>query len=212
MFFSFDGIDGVGKSTQLRLFVEWLQDSYGEDEIVVCRDPGTTKLGETIRELLLDHKSAPISMYAEMLLYMAARAQMVTEVIKPAIESKKIAVCDRYLLANLAYQSYGGKLPFDEVASVGKIATQGVMPDATFLLDIAPDYAATRIKSRSSGENADRMEARGIEFQRQVRAGFLEIAANDPTIYLLDATDSIEAIQEQIRAIATDQMGNQANG
>jgi dTMP kinase len=107
MFFSFDGIDGVGKSTQLRLFCEWLADQGLAP--VVCRDPGSTPLGEQIRRVLLESKeSTPIGPRSEMLLYMAARAQLVDEVIRPALEAGRTVVSDRFLLANIVYQGYAG--------------------------------------------------------------------------------------------------------
>src|SRR5687768_8133459 len=133
MFFSFDGIDGAGKSTQLRLFCERLR-AHGLD-VVVCRDPGSTELGERIRDIVLSHDGAtPIARRSEMLLYMAARAQLVEEVIRPALAAGKIVVCDRFLLANIVYQGHAGGLDVSDVRQVGAIATDGVLPDCVFLL------------------------------------------------------------------------------
>src|SRR3954452_23253261 len=126
VFFSFDGIDGAGKSTQVRLFEEALR-KQGYD-VVVCRDPGSTPLGERVRELLLASDDAtPISRRAEMLLYMAARAQLVDEVIGPALAAGKVVVADRYLLANVVYQGHAGGLKPEDVWQVGLVATGGVM-------------------------------------------------------------------------------------
>ena len=195
MFFSFDGIDGVGKSTQVALFVQWLHERGAE--VVQCRDPGSTPLGEAIRKILLNHGEARVDQHAEMLLYMAARAQMVAELIKPALTAGKTVVCDRYLLANIAYQAYGAGLPVDEVKAVGKVAIQGIKPDVTFVLDIDPQAVAERFQS------LDRMEARGLDFQQRVRDGFLREAALQPAKFpVIDAAASIESIQEQIRRIA----------
>ena len=135
LFFSFDGIDGVGKSTQLRLFCEWLV-QRGIDP-VVCRDPGSTPLGEKIREILLniDHRTA-IGSRSETLLYMAARAQLVDEVIHPALTAGRTVVSDRYLLANIAYQGYAGGVDVEALRQVGSIATDRLLPDCTFLLDM----------------------------------------------------------------------------
>ena len=200
MFFSFDGIDGVGKSTQVTLFAQWLRDQGAE--IVQCRDPGSTPLGEAIRKILLNHDEARVDQHAEMLLYMAARAQMVVELIKPALQAGNTVVCDRYLLANIAYQAYGAGLPVAEVKAVGKVAIQGIEPDATFVLDIDPQAVAERF------ESLDRMEARGLEFQRRVREGFLREAALDPEkFHVLDAAASIDSIQQQIRRIAEPLVG-----
>lgn len=199
MFFAFDGIDGVGKSTQFERFCQWLTDqSY---RVVTCRDPGSTPLGESLRELLLHSgPDRPIGPTAEMLLYMAARAQLVEQVIKPALDEGAIVVSDRYLLANLVYQAHAGGLEREVVASVGAIATANIMPDRVFLLDLDPEEA----DRRRTGE-ADRMESRGSEYRERLRVGFLEEAKLEPeAIRVLDASNSIESIQSQIQAIASE--------
>src|SRR5262245_37167265 len=124
MFFSFDGIDGVGKSTQLLLFCNALRSTH--HDVVECRDPGSTELGDAIREILLHGgESIPIGRRSEMLLYMAARAQLVEEVIRPALEAGKIVVSDRFLLANVVYQGHAGGLDIETVRTVGRVATDG---------------------------------------------------------------------------------------
>src|SRR4051812_26016121 len=128
MFISFDGIDGVGKSTQVALITDALR-AQGH-EVVVCRDPGSTSLGERIRDVLLTSDSkTPIGRRSEMLLYMAARAQLVEEIIRPALELGKVVIADRYLLANVVYQGHAGGLDPNEIWEVGRIATQGLQPD-----------------------------------------------------------------------------------
>ena len=133
MFFSIDGGDGTGKSTQIALFCEWLSER-GHD-VVTCRDPGSTPLGEAIRNLLLDRDDLPIDRRSEMLLYMAARAQMTEEVIRPALEQGKTVVSDRYLLANVVYQGHAGGLDVDTLWQVGRIATGGLTVDLAIVLD-----------------------------------------------------------------------------
>lgn len=201
MFFSFDGIDGVGKTTQMKLFCEWL----GEQGrgVVTCRDPGSTALGERVREILLNSDdSTPISPRCEMLLYMAARAQLVDEVIHPAIESGKVVVSDRYLLANVVYQGYAGGLEVQEVRDVGRVATAGLTPDCTFLLDMSPTVALDRM-----GEELDRMERRGNEYREELRKGFLQEAKlQGDKFHVVDANRSIEEIQAEIRSIASQAM------
>lgn len=197
LFISFDGIDGAGKSTQRDLLTNWLQ-AQGH-EVVLCRDPGTTEAGERIRELLLDRKELHLHPRTEMLLYMAARAQLVEDVIRPAIAARKTVLCDRYLLANIAYQGHASGLDLEAVREVGKIAVDHVMPDLTILLDLQEDIAFPRL-----GKNLDRMEAKGVAFMHRVREGFLAEAKQYPHVVVVDATESIEAIQTAIReAVAT---------
>ena len=126
MFLSIDGIDGTGKSTQMRLLVDWLKET-GRD-VVECRDPGTTGVGEAVRDVLLNRHEFEISRRSEMLLYMAARAQLVDEVIRPAIEAGKTVVSDRFLLANVVYQGHAGGLDIEMIWDVCHVATVGVNP------------------------------------------------------------------------------------
>jgi dTMP kinase len=197
MFFSFDGIDGVGKSTQVRLFCEALR--VAGHDVVACRDPGSTPLGERIRDVLLTKDVAtPIGQRSEMLLYMAARAQLVGEVIRPALEAGKIVVSDRFLLANVVYQGHASGLNPADVWRVGAVATAGVMPDCTFVLDMRSDAAANRLD-----RPLDRMESRGAEYRELLRAGFLaEAEASDGRIHVIDASQPVDAVQVDIWRIA----------
>lgn len=202
MFFSFDGIDGVGKSTQVRLFCSRLRERGFS--VVECRDPGSTGLGERIRELLLaSDADMPIARRSEMLLYMAARAQLVEEVLRPALESGKIIVSDRYLLANIVYQAYAGGLDPRDVRAVGEVATDGMMPDAVFLLDMAPGEADRRMN-----RPLDRMESQGDDYRKRLRDGFLaESAASPNVIHVIDASRPIEAVAAEIWQIAARMLG-----
>ena len=195
MFLSVDGIDGVGKSTQMARLVAWLE-SLGRT-VVTCRDPGSTPIGEALRDLLLHSgDDRPIGPRAEMLMYMAARAQLVDEVIRPALEAGSVVVSDRYLLANLAYQAHAGGLDRETVMGVGRVAIDGVAPDRVLLLDLD----ATEADRRRSGE-ADRMESRGDAYRERLRQGFLDEAARDPQrIAIIDAAGDVEAVWEQVRA------------
>jgi dTMP kinase len=197
MFFSLDGVDGVGKSTQIRLFCDWLRDQGRE--VVTCRDPGGTILGEELRRLLLGQHAVPIARRAEMLLYMASRAQLVEEVIRPALAAGNDVVSDRYLLANVVYQAHGnGGIQPDEIWRVGEVATGGLMPQLVLLLDMPSAKAAARI-----GRSPDRMESRGLEYLERVRQGFLTEAGRFPhQIVVIDADQSIEAIHENVIAAA----------
>lgn len=196
MFFTLDGVDGAGKSTQIKLFADWLREQ-GCD-VVQCRDPGSTQLGEKLRGLLLDHHDVPFGMRSEMLIYMAARAQLVEEVIKPALAAGKAVISDRFLLANVVYQGYAGGLSVEELWQVGRVATAGVEPAKTFVLDIDPAVAAAR-----QGRAPDRMEQRGLSFLTRVREGFLAESKRRPEqIIVIDAARSVDAVQAEIRSEA----------
>lgn len=196
MFFSFDGVDGSGKSTQVALFAEWLRcEGYS---VTVCRDPGSTSLGEAVRKILLDRSSLVIGPTSEMLLYMAARAQMVDEIIEPALAAGHVVIADRYLLANVVYQGHAGGVNASDIWKVGAVATRGRMPDLTFMLDLPDDAAQARLT-----RELDRMESRGADFRRRLRAGYHAEAMRDINrILVIDASHSIEEIQEQIRHAA----------
>jgi dTMP kinase len=197
MFFSFDGIDGVGKSTQMELFADWLR-AAGHC-VVTCRDPGGTELGEAIRSMLLADFSTPIGRRSEMLLYMASRAQLVDQVIRPALQAGHIVVSDRFLLANIVYQGYGGGLDIEALRSIGATATDGLEPDLTILLDMPLDKASARMQRQ-----LDRMEQQGDEFRVRLRAGFLAEAAHHPErIAVIDASGPIEQVQGLIRRAAS---------
>jgi dTMP kinase len=192
MFFSFDGVDGVGKSTQINLLADALRQRGRE--VVACRDPGSTALGESLRKILLEHHGTAIDRRSEMLLYMAARAQLVEEIIRPALAAGKIVISDRYLLANLVYQGHAGGLSPDEVRRVGEVAIGGIAPRLTFLLDMPAEQAAKRIQRAP-----DRMESQGLGYLESVRQGFLTEARQRPQeILVLDANRPPEAIHADV--------------
>ena len=196
MFFSIDGGDGTGKSTQIALFCEWLRE-LGHD-VVTCRDPGSTALGEAIRNLLLDRADLSIDRRSEMLLYMAARAQMTEEVIRPALERGQTVVSDRYLLANVVYQGHAGGLDVETLWKVGRIATGGLTVDLAIVLDMPAEAAAGRLSRK-----LDRMEMQGDAFHAMVRQGYLAEAARRPgEIVVVNADGPIEQVQEEIRSVA----------
>jgi dTMP kinase len=196
MFFSIDGGDGTGKSTQAELFCRWLREQG--HRVVSCRDPGSTRLGEAVRQLLLDRRDLPMHRRSEMLLYMAARAQLAEELIRPALQQGNSVVADRYLLANVVYQGYGGGLDVDTLWEVGRVATGGLMPDLTILLDMPAEAAAARLRG-----DLDRMERQGAAFHARVREGFLVEAARHPDqIVVINAAQPIEQVQADIRAAA----------
>jgi dTMP kinase len=197
MFITFDGIDGAGKSTQIAMLREWL---VAQGRQVVCyRDPGATKLGEAIREILLHREDVPLSMMSEMLLYMASRAQLVRDELQPALSDKKVVICDRFLLANVVYQGCAGGLKVEDIWSIGETATEGLQPDWTFILDLDAELAAQRIT-----RGQDRLEKRGLAYFQAVRQGFLEQHARaGKRSAVIDASQSPIDVHQKVRALLT---------
>jgi dTMP kinase len=192
-FITLDGPDCGGKTTQAARLVDWLQ-AQGQ-EVVACRDPGGTPLGDRLRSLLLDRSALAIDLRAEMLLYMASRAQLVAEVIRPALEAGRIVVSDRYLLANVVYQGHAGGLPIEDVWRVGRVATGGLMPDLTLLIDVPPEVAQARV-----GAPRDRMEDQSDEFRAGVREGFRRALESYPApIVLIDGSADAETVATRLQ-------------
>lgn len=201
MFLSIDGCDGTGKSTQIGRLADWLR-GLGRD-VVVCRDPGSTPLGEAIRQLLLDRTDLAIDRRSEMLLYMAARAQLVEQIIRPALAAGKTVVSDRYLLANVVYQGHAGGLDVQSLWDVGRVATGGLMPELTIVLDMPADAAAARLR-----RSLDRMERQGDGFHARVRDGFLAEARRRPgEIVVVDASQDVDAVEQAIRRAVEPMLG-----
>ncbi len=193
MFISFEGIDGSGKSTQIQQLREFLEGM--NLSVVQTREPGGTETGERIREILLDPQSE-ISDVTEMLLYAAARAQLVRDLIRPALRDGKAVLCDRFLDSSVAYQAYGRGLG-DMVAEVNAPAVDGCVPDLTFLLDVPVNAGRERVESHSE---PDRLEREKDAFFQRVRDGYLHIAKAEPErVRVIDGTLTIEEIQKIIR-------------
>ena len=192
LFICLDGVDGAGKSTQCDLLADWLREQGRS--VVRCHDPGGTELGQELRHILLNHRGA-MSLTCEALLFMASRAQLVADVIRPALASGQVVIADRFLLANVVYQGHAGGLDPTQLWDVGLFGTGGLEPDLTFLLDLPLDVAFARRKP-----SADRLESRGEDYFARVRTGFLAEAKRRPErIRVIDATCSAEEVQEQLR-------------
>jgi dTMP kinase len=170
-FLVLEGPDGGGKTTQAGRLAGWLRER-GLD-VVTCRDPGGTALGNRLRGILLDRDAVAISLRAEMLLYMASRAQLVEEIIRPALEAGRVVISDRFSLSNIVYQGYAGGLGVQQVDLIGQTATDQLQADLTLILDVPPEVAKARVRKAR-----DRMEDRPEDYHRRVRDGFL-IAARD---------------------------------
>jgi dTMP kinase len=194
-FIVLDGIDGAGKSSQIQPLVQWLK--AGGRTVTTCRDPGSTPTGDAIRAILLDRHEIHLAPTSEMLLYMAARAQLVAEVIRPALARGEWVVSDRYLLANIVYQGHAGGLDPDVVRRVGAVATGGLVPDCVLVLDVDLATAARRLD-----RPLDKLENRGDEFRARLRAGYLAEAARDPErIAVIDAAAEPEVVAGRLRAV-----------
>lgn len=200
-FLALEGPDGGGKTTQAARLADWLR-GQGR-EVVACRDPGGTALGDRLRSLLLERSSFAIGMTAEMLLYMASRAQLVEEVIRPALAAGKVVVSDRYLLSNVVYQGYAGGLDPAALWRVGAAATGGLMPDLTLLIDVPPEVARERV-----GPGRDRIEDRPEAYRARVRDGFLAAAKTYPAaIAVLDGSAGLDAVAQSIRGEVAHALG-----
>ncbi len=200
-FITFEGTEGCGKSTQIHLLREWLT-TKGKTAVVV-REPGGTPIGESIRHLL-QHSAEGYAMVAEteLLLFAASRAQLVRQVIVPALENGQIIISDRFLDSTTVYQGVARNLPRELVEQINQFAAGPRLPDVTFLLDMDPTAAHGRLIRRRSDSDRDRMEEESSAFYQAVRDGYLELAATHrDRIHLLDATKPETEIAGEIRAI-----------
>lgn len=192
-FISFEGVDGAGKSTQIKRLKEYFEkNNY---QVVLTREPGGTKIGEKIRNLILDPENNEMTAMTEAMLYAASRAQHVEEVIKPAIDAGKVVISDRFIDSSIAYQGYGRGLG-DCVNIINSYAVGQYMPDITFLMDVRPNVSTERI----DGRQKDRIELEKQEFHDIVYDGYRQLAKQFPDrIITIDASESIEAIADIIK-------------
>lgn len=201
MFITFEGIDCSGKSTQARLLAERLRTT--DREVVELREPGNTRLSEHIRSILLNKEYSEINERTELLLFAASRAQLVGEIILPALHNNKIVICDRFSDSSIAYQGYGRGLPLEEIVHINRIATQETEPDMTFYLDISPETSVTRCGDRAP----DRMEEGGIRFFERVIHGYMHLAyTNAGRYYVIDGGKPVEEIQSIIWRLVKEQL------
>ena len=198
-FITFEGGEGCGKSTQIRLLAERLR-AAGKD-VLLTREPGGTALAEKIRSLVREESCDPPNSRAETLLFIASRAQVVGTVIRPALDSGTWVLCDRFADSTFAYQGYGRGLDLDELKRINSFATGGIKPDRTILLNVSPEVSAGRMRAREAATNteADRMEKAGDGFHARLRQGFLELAAAEPERFaVIQADGSVEEVEEAV--------------
>jgi dTMP kinase len=200
IFITFEGLDGCGKSTQMELLATALRESGYV--VLVTREPGGTSLGEAIRDVLLDPRYHGMSARSEALLYAAARAHLVEQVIRPALEDGQVVLCDRYLDSSLAYQGYGRGLGVDDIITLNVWATGCLFPDLTLYLDLDEAVRSTRL-----GAVPDRLEAENEDFHRRVGEGFKELLAQHPhRIRRIDARGTEAEVQERVRAMVEQEL------
>lgn len=193
---TFEGGEGCGKSTQIKLFIKFLEEQ--KLNFILSREPGGCVLGEKIRAILL-HSKEDMSALSEFFLFCANRAEHVKEVIKPALEEGKIVVIDRYYDSSLAYQGYAGNLDIKKLKDITAFATDNVVPDLTFLLDISYEEGFGRKAKDENLKNLDRIEQRDRAYHEKVRQGYLKLVKEEPNRFVvIDASKSLEEIHEEI--------------
>ena len=193
-FITFEGADGCGKTTQAELLEKWLN-TKGYNTLMTL-EPGATDLGKNLRQILL-HYDKPVSDEAEMFMYLADRAQHAQMIIKPALEDKKIVLCDRYTDSTVAYQGYGREGNIEQINILNKIATKGLKSNLTLLFDVESEIAQSRL-----GKTKDRLESQGMDFHKKVRNGYLELAKQEPErIKVINANKTIEEVFSEVKKI-----------
>lgn len=198
LFLSFEGGEASGKSVQARRLAEWLRDAG--HEVVSLREPGSTPLGERVREIVLHARELPLAANTAALLYSTARAQLVHDLIRPALDAGKIVIVDRFFDSTLAYQGYGHGADIEQLRAVTAFAVGATRPRRTFLLDLPVEAAAARHASRTSGRAWDRFESEAAGFHERVRQGYLRLAAAEPARFVVIAADRDEdAVAAEIR-------------
>ena len=191
LFITFEGADGCGKTTQIRLLDEYLR-TKGKTTLLT-REPGAKGLGVKLREILLNYEGE-VSPNCESFLFLADRAQHVDCIIKPALKEGKIVLCDRHTDSTAAYQGYGRGINLDEIKKLNEIAVSGLKPDLTIVFDIDIETSLSRV-----GNEKDRMESAGVEFFNRVRNGYLEIAKQEPDrVKIINASDTIDNIHKKV--------------
>ena len=204
MFITLEGPEGSGKSTQLTLLAAFLEEEGFS--VLATREPGGTAIGDQIRAILHDVHNTEMESATEYLLYSASRAQLVREMIGPALAENRIVLCDRYADSSIAYQGYGLGLNLDDLHIITKFATGGLVPDLTFLLDIDVEEGLSR---RISGdEEMNRLDLEAVAFHQRVRDGYHQLASANPERWvIIDAAQSPAQIQQELRQISLDRIG-----
>jgi dTMP kinase len=202
-FITLEGPEGAGKSTQLPQLAKWLE--VAGFSVVATKNPGGTPIGGQLREVLLKPANSDLNPLAELLLYAADRAQHVEQLVRPALAQGSIVLCDRYTDSTLAYQGYGRGLDLALIAQLNTIATGGLRPDLTLLLDLPPAEGLARVRA---SRHADRLEVEALAFHERLRAGYTELAAAEPHRFVVvDAAQPAERVQRALREALVGRLG-----
>jgi dTMP kinase len=201
MLITFEGPDGSGKTTQMALLADFLT---GQGHSILCvREPGGTAIGEQIRDVLHRIENREMQPRAEVLLYSAARAQLVAEVIRPALDAGRVILCDRFYDSTFAYQGYGHGLDIEALLQLTEFATGGLKPDLTLYIEVAPEEGLNRRQKDKQAE-WNRLDALGMDFHRRVYAGYQRLIAAEPQRWVrIDGNRPVEAIQAETRRVVT---------
>lgn len=196
IFILFEGGESCGKTLQRDLCFDYLSSKY---DVIKMREPGSAPVSEGIREILLTSKKVKkMSPMTELMLYEAARAEFVSELLKPALEQHRLVLCDRFYYSTIAYQGFGRGIDLKTIELLNNIATQGIKPDIAFILDIP--YEESQKRMEKAGKVKDRLEREKREFHERVRRGYLYIAENYPEAYLIDACRDVKIINKEIKS------------
>lgn len=207
MFITLEGPDGSGKTTQIRLLHEALV-AAGYD-VLLTREPGGTVIGDQVRAVLHDVANVELVPTAEILLYSASRAQLVAQVIRPALAAGRIVLCDRYADSTMAYQGYGRGLDLDALRAITRFATGDLRPDLTVLLDLEPQVGLSR--RQVGGGELNRMDQQGADFYQRTRQGYMALAAEEPERWMrVDASGPVEEVAQAVRAAVIAQLNRRA--
>jgi len=200
VFVTIEGIEGSGKSTQVRLLAEYLRGAHLP--VTETREPGGTEIGEMIRDILLSPSADAVSTETELLLMLACRADHVERVVKPALERGDVVCSDRYADATIVYQGFGREMDLGLLRKLNEVATGGLAPDLTLLLDLDVEAGLQRVAQRSGASKTDRFEREALEFHKRVREGYRRVALDEPDrVKVVRADAPIEVVQERIRVI-----------
>jgi len=205
LFITFEGPEGSGKTTQIQLLAAWLREQG--QTVLATREPGGTAIGDRVRAILLDSDHREMQPQTEILLFSAARAQIVGQIIRPHLARGGVVLCDRFADSTLAYQGYGRQLDLATLRLITAFATGGLQPDLTFCLDLPVDVGLQR-KAAGAGEEWNRMEQETLAFHGRVRRGYLTLAQAEPARWrVLDATQPVQALQAAMRAEVAARLG-----